>query len=434
MGTRERAKTSWQLTAHNCERDLASLAGEETIFGGFAAEKLERLQAELEPLSRRYDVVMANPPYMGSSNMNSWLSGWTKKRYKEVHKDLCTCFIKRGFSLSDDRGYEALITSDTCMYISSFEKMRKEIIEQTSIVCFIDTRGTNAHPDVFDANAGWVLWNHPGANIKGSYFKLNHPIPEKSQRLLEALADPDCGWFYRASSAAFETVPGNPIAYWASDGVRRTFVNGIALEKVSSPRQGLATGENERFLREWWEVSQVKSEYDCYSLDDLRNRRGKWIPYNKGGEYRKWYGNNDYVIAFDKDSYDVLANQGNHLPSRQLYFRPSITWSKISSGVIAFRFKPQGGAFDVAGTSIFGDKSTLEYLQGLCNSSLIMQIAALLSPTLNFEVGQIASYPVIMSDRAEGDVCNNVESARYLSKIDYDSFETSWDFEKHPLI
>ena len=253
-------------------------------------------------------------------------------------------------------------------------------------------------------------------------------------RALEALANPDCGWFYRASSAAFETVPGNPIAYWASNGVRRTFVNGIPLEKVSSPRQGLATGENERFLREWWEVSQVKSEYDCYSLDDLRNRRGKWIPYNKGGEYRKWYGNNDYVIAFDKDSYDVLANQGNHLPSRQLYFRPSITWSKISSGVIAFRFKPQGGAFDVAGTSIFGDKSTLEYLQGLCNSSLIMQIAALLSPTLNFEVGQIASYPVIMSDRAEGDVCNNVESARYLSKIDYDSFETSWDFEKHPLI
>ncbi len=415
-------------------RDLASLAGEETIFGGFAAEKLEHLQVELEPLSRRYDVVVANPPYMGSSNMNSWLSGWTKKRYKEVCKDLCTCFIKRGFSLSDDRGYEALITSDTCMYISSFEKMRKEVIEQTSIVCFIDTRGTNAHPDVFDANAGWVLWNHPGANIKGSYFKLNHPISEKGQRLLEALANPECGWFYRASSAAFETVPGNPIAYWASNGVRRTFVNGIPLEKVSSPRQGLATGENERFLREWWEVSQVKSEYDCYSLDDLRNRRGKWIPYNKGGEYRKWYGNNDYVIAFDKDSYDVLANQGNHLPSRQLYFRPSITWSKISSGVIAFRFKPQGGAFDVAGTSIFGDKSTLEYLQGLCNSSLIMQIAALLSPTLNFEVGQIASYPVIMSDRAEGDVCNNVESARYLSKIDYDSFETSWDFEKHPLI
>lgn len=257
---------------------------------------------------------------------------------------------------------------------------------------------------------------------------------QQAPRALEALADPDCGWFYRASSAAFETVPGNPIAYWASNGVRRTFVNGIPLEKVSSPRQGLATGENERFLREWWEVSQVKSEYDCYSLDDLRNRRGKWIPYNKGGEYRKWYGNNDYVIAFDKDSYDVLANQGNHLPSRHLYFRPSITWSKISSGVIAFRFKPQGGAFDVAGTSIFGDKSTLEYLQGLCNSSLIMQIAALLSPTLNFEVGQIASYPVIMSDRAEGDVCNNVESARYLSKIDYDSFETSWDFEKHPLI
>ena len=435
MGTRERAKTSWQLAAHNCERDLASLAGEGSIFGGSAAEKLERLQAELEPLSCRYDVVVANPPYMGAKNMNSWLSSWVKKQYADVKGDLFSCFMVRNSGMGTDHAQMGFMTPYVWMFIGTYEKLRRFVIEQNTITSLIQLEysgfaGATVPICTFTLQKGKV------EGYKGGYIRLSDfpGADQQAPRALEALADPDCGWFYRASSAAFETVPGNPIAYWASNGVRRTFVNGIPLEKVSSPRQGLATGENERFLREWWEVSQVKSEYDCYSLDDLRNRRGKWIPYNKGGEYRKWYGNNDYVIAFDKDSYDVLANQGNHLPSRQLYFRPSITWSKISSGVIAFRFKPQGGAFDVAGTSIFGDKSTLEYLQGLCNSSLIMQIAALLSPTLNFEVGQIASYPVIMSDRAEGDVCNNVESARYLSKIDYDSFETSWDFEKHPLI
>ena len=379
--------------------------------------------------------------------MNGWLSGWVKERFPDSKRDLCTCFIERGFGMLTKYGYSAMVTMESWMFLSSFERMRKNILHNHCIATMVYMNHMVMR--IAFNTCATIFANHhsdsPGLYTKVEYQDLTEdgipfefPVkkhgPKHEKGALEALADPDCGWFYRASSAAFETVPGNPIAYWASNGVRRTFVNGIPLEKVSSPRQGLATGENERFLREWWEVSQVKSEYDCYSLDDLRNRRGKWIPYNKGGEYRKWYGNNDYVIAFDKDSYDVLANQGNHLPSRQLYFRPSITWSKISSGVIAFRFKPQGGAFDVAGTSIFGDKSTLEYLQGLCNSSLIMQIAALLSPTLNFEVGQIASYPVIMSDRAEGDVCNNVESARYLSKIDYDSFEISWDFEKHPLI
>ena len=170
------------------EGDLASLAGGGTVFASGAREKLERLRAELEPLARRYDVVVANPPYMGSGNMNKWLSAWTKDNYASTSKDLCTCFITRGMGLAWESGYVALITSDTCMYIASFEKMRKEIIDKTSIITFIDTRGTNAHPDVFDANAGWILWNAPADGIHGSYFKLNHPIVEKEARLLRPMA------------------------------------------------------------------------------------------------------------------------------------------------------------------------------------------------------------------------------------------------------
>ena len=420
-------------------RNLASLAGEETIFGGSAAEKLKRLQAELEPLSRRYDVVVANPPYMGSSNMNGWLSGWTKKRYKEVCKDLCTCFIKRGFNLSDNRGYEALITSDTCMYISSFEKMRKEVIKRTSIVCFIDTRGTNAHPDVFDANAGWVLWNHPGANITGSYFKLNHPIPEKSQRLLEALANPDCGWFYRCSERMYSDIPGTPIVYWASKAITSAFKKGLSISSIGQPRQGLATGENAR-LRQWWEVSLDREWFDCPSVEESVKSGLKWFPYNKGGEYRKWYGNNDCVVNWENDGYeirnfvDAAGRQLSRPQNTSCYFKPCITWSKISSGSIAFRYKPAGHVFDVAGTSIFAEHGRLAYLHGTCNSSVILEIASMLSPTLNFEVGQIAAYPIIIDEDKEEIVENLVDENRLLSKADWDSFESSWDYVRNPLI
>ena len=372
--------------------------------------------------------------------MNGWLSGWTKKRYKEVCKDLCTCFIKRGFSLSDDRGYEALITSDTCMYISSFEKMRKEVIERTSIVCFIDTRGTNAHPDVFDANAGWVLWNHPGANIKGSYFKLNHPIPEKSQRLLEALANPDCGWFYRCSARMYDSIPGTPIVYWASKAIASAFKKGLPVSSIGQPRQGLATGENARFVRQWWEVSLDREWFDCPSIEESAKSGLKWFPYNKGGEYRKWYGNNDCVVNWKNDGYeirnfvDAAGRQLSRPQNTSYYFKPCTTWSKISSGSIAFRYKPAGHVFDVAGTSIFANSDRLSYLQGACNSSVILKIANMLSPTLNFEVGQIAAYPIVFSENRYSDVNTIVEECRSLSRSDWDSAEVSWDFKHHPLI
>ena len=372
--------------------------------------------------------------------MNSWLSGWTKKRYKEVCKDLCTCFIKRGFILSDDRGYEALITSDTCMYISSFEKMRKEVIEQTSIVCFIDTRGTNAHPDVFDANAGWVLWNHPGANIKGSYFKLNHPIPEKGQRLLEALANPDCGWFYRCSARMYDDIPGIPIVYWASKAIASAFKKGVPVSSIGQPRQGLATGENARFVRQWWEVSLNRERFDCPSTEESAKSRLKWFPYNKGGEYRKWYGNNDCVVNWENGGYeirnfvDATGRQLSRPQNTSCYFKPCITWSKISSGSIAFRYKPEGHVFDVAGTSIFAEHEQLAYLHGACNSSVILKIASMLSPTLNFEVGQIAAYPIIIDEGKKEIVENLVDENRLLSKADWDTFESSWDYVRHPLI
>ena len=371
--------------------------------------------------------------------MNSWLSGWTKKSYKEVCKDLCTCFIKRGFSLSDDRGYEALITSDTCMYISSFEKMRKEVIERTSIVCFIDTRGTNAHPDVFDANAGWVLWNHPCANIKGSYFKLNHPIPEKGQRLLEALANPDCGWFYRCDSNKFEVIPGCPIAYWASEAVKKSFLSGRPLSSFAKMPYGFKTGNNDRFLRLWWECSNEKVELCATSNDEAKFSSKKWFPYNKGGSFRKWYGNNEYLLNYEHGGEEVIGQsriQGRSAADydHNLLFKPVVTWSRISSGRLHMRFSPKGAICDMTGSGYYGNDGVLSILQAFCNSSVALLIASLLSPTLDFQPGQIGAYPILEANQEKQNILDAVEMLRDISKEDWDSFEISWDFSHHPLI
>lgn len=414
--------------------EAIELTGSDGLFGSNSKEKLQRALATCETLARRYDCVVANPPYMGSSSFGPFMSKWVKKNYPDVKSDLCTCFIERNLSLAKVGGFASLVTSDTCMYLSSFVAMRTSLVDNNTILTFVDTRGTNAHPDVFDANAIWVLRHGRLKGYEGSYFKLNHRIPEKAGALLEAIRNPDCGWFYLRDAETFKQIPGTPIAYWASDALLDAFANAKQLNEFGKPRQGLATGENARFVREWWEVDDQKSSYSCCSLEESVSSACKWFPYNKGGDFRKWYGNNECVINWENDGNSVREYSGSVIRNPDCYFRPSITWSKISSGSIAFRFKPAGHVFDVAGTSVFSDAASLKYLQGACNSSVIMRVASMLSPTLNFEVGQIATYPIIQNEELEPSVDATVDSCRELSKEDWDSFEISWDFKRHPLV
>lgn len=414
-----------KAAAVNCSDDL---------FASATKTKLENAAAICEKLSRRFTCTVANPPYMGSSSFNPFMSKWVKKNYPDVKSDLCTCFIERNLSLAKVGGFASLVTSDTCMYLSSFVAMRTSLIDDNTILTFVDTRGTNAHPDVFDANAIWVLRHGRLDGYEGSYFKLNHRIPEKAGALLEAIRNPDCGWFYRRDADTFKQIPGTPIAYWASDALLDAFGNAKQLSEYGKPRQGLATGENARFVREWWEVDGCKSIYSCGSIQESIESACKWFPYNKGGDFRKWYGNNECVINWESNGHLVREFAGSVIRNPDCFFMPSITWSKISSGSIAFRFKPAGHIFDVAGTSVFSDEESLKYLQGACNSSVIMRVASMLSPTLNFEVGQIAIYPIIQNEEQEPLVNDMVDSCRELSKTDWDSFETSWDFKHNPLV
>lgn len=425
------------------ERDLASLAGEDSLFADAAREKLAQLLEELRPLAIRYDVVVANPPYMGSSSLGSWMSAWVKKKYSDEKSDLCTSFIERGFTLSRDDGTNAMITMQSWMFLGSYEKMRGKLLRNHAILSMAHL-GTRA----FGAIGGEVVsttatvFGNASSDVAGIYFRLVDMGSEEEKResLLEALANPECGWFYRRNAGAFEVIPGSPIVYWASESVGNSFKNGTAIGAIGQPRQGLATGENARFVRQWWEVSLDREWFDCPSVEESVRSRKRWFPYNKGGEYRKWYGNNDCVVNWEQDGFEIRhfkdssGKQISRPQNTQYYFQPSITWSKISSGSIAFRYKPMGHIFDVAGTSIFAETADLTYLHGACNSSVILQIASMLSPTLNFEVGQIATYPIIVNQDMQSVVNETVEQLIDDSKQEWDSFETSWDFVRHPLL
>lgn len=425
------------------ELKAAAASCSDDLFAATAKTKLESAVAICEKLSHRFICTVANPPYMGSSSFNSFMSKWIKKNYPDVKSDLCTCFIERGFNLVEDKGYAAMVTMQSWMFLGSFEKMRSSIIEGKTIVSM-----AHLGPRAFDAIGGEVvnvtadvIYNGRAA-YEGAYVRLVDINGSEAKRLklLAAIQNPDCGWFYRRGADTFKQIPGIPIAYWASDALLDAFGNAKQLSEYGKPRQGLATGENARFVREWWEVDDCKSVYSCGSIQESIESACKWFPYNKGGDFRKWYGNNSSVVNWENDGQEIrnYKDQNGRLLSRpqntNCFFSPSITWSKISSGSIAFRFKPAGHIFDVAGTSVFSDEESLKYLQGACNSSVIMRVASMLSPTLNFEVGQIATYPIIQNEEQEPLVNDMVDSCRELSKTDWDSFETSWDFKRNPLV
>lgn len=425
------------------ELKAAAASCSDDLFAATAKTKLESAVAICEKLSHRFICTVANPPYMGSSSFNSFMSKWIKKNYPDVKSDLCTCFIERGFNLVEDKGYAAMVTMQSWMFLGSFEKMRAKVIDNKTIVSM-----AHLGPRAFDAIGGEVvnvtadvIYNGRAA-CEGAYVRLVDINGSEAKRLklLEAIRNPDCGWFYRRDADTFKQIPGTPIAYWASDALLDAFGNAKQLSEYGKPRQGLATGENARFVREWWEVDDCKSVYSCGSIQESIESACKWFPYNKGGDFRKWYGNNSSVVNWENDGQEIrnYKDQNGRLLSRpqntNCFFSPSITWSKISSGSIAFRFKPAGHIFDVAGTSVFSDEESLKYLQGACNSSVIMRVASMLSPALNFEVGQIATYPIIQNEEQEPLVNDMVDSCRELSKTDWDSFETSWDFKHNPLV
>lgn len=424
----ERLKTA----AADCAGDL---------FAAATKAKLESAVAICEKLSRRFTCTVANPPYMGSSSFNPFMSKWVKKNYPDVKSDLCTCFIERIIDLCEASGFAGITTSNSWMFLSSFEKLRNKIIEENTIDSLIQLSVHGFH-GIAAQVCTFVLRGSHVAGYRGGYIRLNDFDHWSLQegKTLEAIQNPTCGWFYRRNADTFKQIPGTPIAYWTSEVAISAYSRYSALGKRIITREGMATADNDRFVHFWWECPFASIGFGASAPKDEIASSHRWFPYQKGGDYRKWFGNNEMVVFYERDGEAIKNNIDpktgrirSHNYNGAFSFKEGITWSALSSGNIHVRFSPQGSLFDSKGAKGFG-ASHQDNLYAICliNSSTAGEHLSFLAPTLDFKVGDIAQIPD--ADNGTETVAGLGELLIDEAKSDYDSFETSWVFKRHPLM
>ena len=409
------------------ELKAAAASCSDDLFAATAKTKLESAAAICEKLSRRFTCTVANPPYMGSSSFNPFMSKWIKKNYPDAKSDLCTCFIERGFNLVEDKGYAAMVTMQSWMFLGSFEKMRAKVIDNKTIVSM-----AHLGPRAFDAIGGEVvnvtadvIYNQH-SDAEGAYVRLVDINGSEAKRLklVEAIQNPDCGWFYRRDADTFKQIPGTPIAYWLGSGLLAAFKNGCSFNSVAHPKVGMQTSKNEKYLRLWHESDYRPSRSDK-----------KWIKYLKGGDYRKWYGNLEWLLLYKNDPTWILQQPHARVLSESLLEKRKNTWTDLTSGANSFRFAPQDTFYDISGHCYFPSPDNQLELLAYSNSSLFSFVLQLFNSTMHCQVGDVARVPYLAPAAADKQHISDL-SQRSLdaSKADWDSFETSWDFKRHPLV
>lgn len=409
--------------------------------GGNTDENYLRMQKICAILNKKYDCVVTNPPYMNSSGMSPELAAFIKENYPDYKADLFAAFTVRCTEMAKPGGHIGLLTPYVWMFIQSYDKLREFIYSKTTIKALIQFE-YSAFAEATVPVCSFVLKNRR-ENTSGAYIRLTDfrgGMEIQRRKALAAIHDPDCGYFYRSGPSDFEKLPNRPAAYWLSQNFIKTFEYSRPLGSIAESKQGLATGCNDMFLRQWHEVKKDDIFYGAESTEEAALSGRKWFPYNKGGDFRKWYGNDGFVVNWENDGYEIknFRNAKGALRSRpqnrQFYFKECFSWSLVSSGKAAFRFKPCGNIFDIAGMSCFADEH-LYYLLALCNSVYASEALKVIAPTINYQCGDIANIPVMDADpetvkRAEELAKENIA----LSAEDWDSFEISRDFKKHPLI
>ena len=382
-------------------------------------------------LAQKYDVVVTNPPYMGASGMGAKLSDYVKKNFPDSKADLFAVFIERCGQMAKKNGYQAMITQHAWMFLSSFESLRKKLLSVDIVnMAHLGARAFEEIGGEVVQTTSFVICKSHVAEYKGEYCRLIEPTTQQGKEDMFLSGENR----YAADQSNFSKIPGSPVAYWVSKALIQSFLE-KKIDMYGSTNNGFTTGDNERFLRVWLEVQYNKICFDAISRNYAQESQKRWFPYNKGGAFRKWYGNNEYILNWFDDGADVKAY--GHLVPRSLkyQFMKSISWSKISSSVASFKVKDTGTMFDVAGLSLFpADNKNFYYLLALCNSSYAQKCLDFLSPTLNYETGHIASIPVIIDAIKHNVVDSLTIKCVQLSKTDWDSAETSWDFKRNPLV
>ena len=415
---------------------------EHNLFLREVQERVLKILRMAELLSPQYHVMVANPPYMGGKGMNNALKSFADKLYEESKFDLYAMFIDRNRIMAKLGGYVAMITMQSWMFLSRLERQRCNIISDNKVlsVAHLGSRGFDSIGGEVVSTAAFLLQTSSDLDQKGDYFRLASGMSEveKSKLLLNAKDGHAQGTHYQVSGRELKKIPGSPLAYWVSDRVRNIFETSETLGSLGSPTHGVVTGDNDRFLRSWYEVATSQANMIACNRSEAKTSAAKWFPVSKGGSYRRWHGNLEFFIDWENDGHVMRTTK--HATGRiratnfnlNRIFQPGITWSTISN-TLAMRYLPKGMLFESKGSVCFCDEeNTRLYLLALTNSKVVSAMLLIMSPTLDYHEGPMRRVPVIDMNHEHPVAIANL--LREVSKSDWDAFETSWTFSTLPLL
>jgi len=431
------------------QRELEAVRDGGDMLGRDAAETLLRLVVQAEVLAKQFDAVVANPPYMGNKYLNPSLKKHLKAQYKGYEKDLFSAFMIRDLALTKPAGQLGFMSPFVWMFISSYEELRRHFIEQNTLTTLVQLE----YSGFAEATVPICTFTISKAHVDGftgSYVRLSDFRGSENQgpKTLEAIRNPECGWFYTAKPDDFKKIPGSPVAYWVPPELRVLYDEGELLGAVSKPLIGMRTGDNERFLRRWFEVSFEKICSTATSADVARNSGAKWFPYQKGGEYRRWYGNLDYVVNWKDDGAEIkqetlrryptlsMDNLGWKISNERFYFQPGITWTATSSSYFGVRFSDPGCLFDVKGSFSIPRDDDLTLVLALLSSSFTAYLVKVLNPTIEIQPRDIANVPFVRSrleaSKHEIELAASDQIRDHIA--DWNECERSLNFTGNPLV
>lgn len=428
----EGLKEAWELTASQTASDMNMCLWYDAV-----KDSVEQLIEQAIMLSQKYDAVVTNPPYMGASGMGAKLAEFIKKNYPDTKSDMSTVFMERTLKMCNPNGYMAMINIPVWMFLSSYEKLRNNLLVNSTIVNMV-------HPGrgIFGSDFGtttFVIGKKHLANYIGHYRRLFakqvevESVEQREQRLFEGR-----GKFF-ADQNDFLKIPGAPIAYWVTKNSIAIFEHENLLGRIGQSTKGIITGNNDRYMRLWWEIPVEEINFSATSDDDAAMSEMKWFPCTKGGNFRKWYGNKEYVINWKNRGYQILndakkENRHSQDYYNHLKFKQGISWSVLTTGSRSFRLENQN-LIEHVGMAIFPhDPHNNYYILAFLNSIVTTYYLMFLSPTVTVNAGEIGRLPVVSDEAAKHTVEPVSEICVSETKKDWDAFETSWDFKRHPLV
>ncbi len=400
-------------------------------------DKVPSIIKQCRILSMKYDICITNPPYMGKKSMNSNISIYLENNFIDTKEDLFSVFIEQGFKITKNNGFNCMVTMQSWMFLSSFEKLRESIIKNKTIITA--THMGNMVMGIAFGTVASVFRNSKIYKYKGIYSYVERKdieyndipktFPIKNEK------------FSITSSEKFNQIDGLYISYWMSDTIEHVFKTSKNLNELGKTKQGLATGNNDLFLKKWYEVNYNNIGFKYKSREESKNSRMKWFPCTKGGSYRKWYGNNEYIVNWENDGYDIrnYKDEKGKLRSRpqnmDFYFKEGITWSTLSSRGLSVRYNDYGFLFETKGSMYFtNENKKLKYLLGFLNCKVGEKLVDIVSPTMDYHEGPLGKLPTIINSELIELANNTVFKCIKTCKEDWDAFETSWDFVKNPMI